>query len=122
MSDLETLSAFAGCNLTLEKTIANIHYGVYFLYMYNFGTSFGMGMPGWGPAFGLGLIILVAWSILWKGLALWRAAHRGEKVWFIVFLLINTAGILEIIYLFFITGAKLSDFQLPGTDKTKQNS
>ena len=90
--------------------------------MYNIGSGFGMGMPTWGPAFGLGLLIIVVWSLIWKGLALWRAAHRGEKVWFIVFLLINTAGILEIIYLFFITGAKLSDFQLPGTDKTKQNT
>lgn len=91
------------------------------MYMYNFGSGFGMGMPLWG-AFGLGLIILAAWSILWKGLALWRAAHRGEKVWFIVFLLINTAGILEIIYLFFITGAKLSDFSIPSANQTKQNS
>jgi len=43
-------------------------------------------------------------------------------VWFIVFLLINTAGILEIIYLFFITGAKLSDFSIPSANQTKQNS
>lgn len=71
---------------------------------------------GWGylpPFVGLFLLLIIAWSLLWKGLALWRAAHRGEKVWFIVFLILNTAGILEIIYLFFITGAKLSDFKLP---------
>jgi len=72
-----------------------------------------MGLPMWSPAFGLGLIILLAWNFIWKGLALWRAAKRGEKIWFVVFLLLNTAGILEIIYLFFITGAKLSDFKLP---------
>ena len=72
--------------------------------MHYFGT--GYEMMGWGPmlspAFGLGLILLVAWSIVWKGLALWRAATRGETVWFVIFLLVNTAGILEIIYLFFI--------------------
>lgn len=61
-----------------------------------------MGLPMWGAAFGLGLLALLAWSLMWKGLALWRAAQRGEVVWFIVFLLVNTAGILEIIYLFFI--------------------
>ncbi len=46
----------------------------------------------------LGLVIV--WSLVWKGLALWRAAREGEKVWFIVLLLVNTAGILEILYLF----------------------
>lgn len=90
--------------------------------MYNLGTSLGMGMPVWGGVFGLGFIILVVWSLIWKGLALWRAAHRGEKVWFIVFLLINTVGILEIVYLFFITGAKLSDFAIPSAESKKENS
>ncbi len=68
---------------------------------------------GWGPVpalAGIGLIVVLVWSFLWKGLALWRAAKRGEKIWFIVFLIVNTFGILEIVYLFFITGAKLSDF------------
>jgi hypothetical protein len=71
-----------------------------------------MGLPMLSPAAGLGLAVLIIWSLVWKGLALWRAATRGEKIWFIVFLIINTAGILEIIYLFFVTGAKLSDFTM----------
>ena len=49
------------------------------------------------------LIILLVWSMIWKGLALWKAAHREQKVWFVVFLIVNTCGILEIIYLFVIT-------------------
>ena len=66
---------------------------------------------GWGlPAFGAVFLLIMAWSLLWKGLALWRAAKRGDMWWFIAFLFINTMGILEIIYLFVITGAKLSDF------------
>lgn len=44
--------------------------------------------------------ILVIWSLIWKGLALWHAAHRKEKWWFIALLVVNTVGILEIIYLF----------------------
>lgn len=80
----------------------------------------GSGM-GWGPEIpifaGAGLLVILLWSLVWKGLALWRAAQRGEKVWFIVFLVVNTLGILEIIYLFFITGAKLSDFTMPRTKK-----
>lgn len=65
------------------------------------------------PAAGLFLLVLVLWSIVWKGLALWRAAKRGDTIWFIIFLVLNTAGILEIIYLFLVTGAKLSDFKIP---------
>lgn len=80
--------------------------------MHYFGTGYGLGMPLWAPAFGAGLALIVLWSLVWKGLALWRAAQRGEKIWFIVFLLVNTAGILEIIYLFLVTGAKLSDFSI----------
>jgi methionyl-tRNA synthetase len=45
------------------------------------------------------LIILVIWSIIWKGLALWKSAQRQEKIWFIIFLVVNSMGILEIIYL-----------------------
>jgi len=45
------------------------------------------------------LIPLFIWSLFWKGLALWTAGTRKEKNWFIVFFLVNTAGILEIIYL-----------------------
>ena len=73
----------------------------------------GYGAPFLPPLAGLALVILILWSLVWKGLALWRAAKRGDTIWFIVFLILNTAGILEIIYLFFVTGAKLSDFTDP---------
>jgi hypothetical protein len=45
------------------------------------------------------LLLLLAWSLVWKGLALWRAARAGQKVWYVVLLIVNTVGILEIIYL-----------------------
>jgi len=44
---------------------------------------------------------LLLWHIVWKGLALWKAAGNQQKNWFIALLLINTAGILEILYLVF---------------------
>lgn len=50
--------------------------------------------------------LLALWSIPWKGWALWRSARLGQKPWFIALLVLNTAGILEIIYLFVITDAK----------------
>lgn len=51
-------------------------------------------------AFTAVVLVLVVWSLVWKGLALWHAARRGEKVWYVVLLVLNTAGILEIVYLF----------------------
>jgi glucan phosphoethanolaminetransferase (alkaline phosphatase superfamily) len=50
----------------------------------------------------IGLIIVaVIWTLIWKGLALWNSARNHQKVWFIILLIVNTLGILEIIYLLF---------------------
>ena len=42
--------------------------------------------------------LLVLWSLFWKGMALWRAARKESKIWFVVLLVLNTMGILEILY------------------------
>ena len=34
------------------------------------------------------------WSLVWKGLALWKAARVGSVHWFVALLLVNTLGIL----------------------------
>ena len=50
------------------------------------------------------LIALAAiWSLVWKGLALWKSAGLRQKYWFIILLIVNTLGILDIIYLFFVS-------------------
>ena len=47
------------------------------------------------------LIVLIAvWTLPWKGVSLWRAARLKDKWWFIALLIINTLGILEILYIF----------------------
>jgi len=46
------------------------------------------------------VIIGIVWVIAWKGVALWKAARLSHKKWFIVLIVINTLGILEIIYIF----------------------
>lgn len=48
-------------------------------------------------------MVLLAWTMVWKGIALWKAGGLRQKWWFIVFLVLNTLGILEIIYIFFIS-------------------
>lgn len=67
--------------------------------LYSSMVGFGM-MGALAGMFGILFIPLLIWSIVWKGLALWQAARRGDKVWFIVLLVVNTVGILEILYLY----------------------
>ncbi len=54
-------------------------------------------------------IALLVWMFVWKGFALWRAAHRNEKWWFIIFLIVHTMGILEILYLFLFAREKTEE-------------
>lgn len=46
------------------------------------------------------VFILSIWTIGWKGFALWTSSREEKKIWFIILLLINTFGILEIIYIY----------------------
>ncbi|OGL62680.1 hypothetical protein A3C09_02785 [Candidatus Uhrbacteria bacterium RIFCSPHIGHO2_02_FULL_47_44] len=52
------------------------------------------GMPVWAIA------ALTLWSLPWKGVALWKAAQKKDVYWFVALLVINTVGILEILYIF----------------------
>ncbi len=45
------------------------------------------------------LVVAALWTITLKGFALWFAARGGQKWWFIALLIVNTLGVLEIIYL-----------------------
>tara|TARA_Y100000310_G_scaffold137175_1_gene136085 strand:+ start:610 stop:1014 length:405 start_codon:yes stop_codon:yes gene_type:complete len=54
------------------------------------------------------ITIILVWTIIWKGLALWKSARKGSPVWFIVFLLVNTVGILPILYIYVFSKIKLS--------------
>lgn len=45
-------------------------------------------------------IVIGIWVLVWKGLALWKAANKKSIPWFIILLIFNTLGILEILYIF----------------------
>jgi hypothetical protein len=45
------------------------------------------------------LVLLVIWEIIWKLIALWKAARNNHLGWFICIAILNTAGILPIIYI-----------------------
>ena len=46
------------------------------------------------------LFIILAWTLPWKAVGLWKAARRGDMVWFIIILLTNTLAILDILYVY----------------------
>lgn len=47
------------------------------------------------PAF-IGFIVF---ELVLKAIALWRSARNGQKGWFVALLILNTLGILPIVYL-----------------------
>ncbi|MBP6858351.1 MAG: hypothetical protein KBC33_00780 [Candidatus Pacebacteria bacterium] len=85
---------------------------------------YGFSSHSWGASpwltFGLGgfgillALLLAVVIIALKGYALWHAARRSEKWWFIALLLINTVGLLELAYLYFVVG-KWHKFKDNGT-------
>jgi len=44
---------------------------------------------------------LVIWDLFWRGKGLWKAAKNNQLGWFIALLVVNSLGILPIIYLAF---------------------
>ena len=76
-------------------------------------AAFGAGL--FGGAIGFLMIPLLIWGLIWKTWALWRAAKNDHKAWFVVFMVLNTLGILEILYIF-IFGKK----EKPAPKKSKK--
>jgi len=56
------------------------------------------------------VIAIVAGTLILKGIALWRAARLGQKGWFVALLVVNTLGILEAIYILFVSKGKEERF------------
>jgi len=46
------------------------------------------------------VVIILIWTLIFKGIGLWMAAQRNSKTWFIILLIINSVGILPILYIF----------------------
>ena len=52
------------------------------------------------------IVLLVLWEIIWKGIWMWHVARKGQQSWFIFILILNTLGILPILYLYVFGGMK----------------
>jgi hypothetical protein len=52
------------------------------------------------------LLLILIWTLPWKGYALWKSARLSDKWWFIALLVINTVAVLEILYIFIFSKRK----------------
>ncbi len=49
------------------------------------------------------LFVIYLWSLPWKGVALWKSAGKKHLKWFIALILVNTAGLLDALYIFYFS-------------------
>jgi methionyl-tRNA synthetase len=75
----------------------------------DFYSHGGMGMhAGMGDIMGMGILFSVIFVIVFviayalKAYALWHSARRGEMWWFVALFIINSMGILELVYIIFV--------------------
>ena len=59
--------------------------------------------------FTLLLLPIIVWALFWKGYGMWTAAKHNQKKWFVALLILNTFGILEIVYIFKVAKIKWAD-------------
>lgn len=67
------------------------------------------------PKYSILLLVFLVWSLIWKGIALWKSARNNQRNWFLVLLVVNTFGILEMVYIFYFSKKreKLTDQNQP---------
>lgn len=54
------------------------------------------------------LFVILVWSTAWKIVAIWRASKNNQIYWFVILFLINSIGILDLIYLFRFAKKKMT--------------
>ncbi|MEK7554350.1 MAG: DUF5652 family protein, partial [Patescibacteria group bacterium] len=80
-----------------------------YTYMQNFPAFNSPFTPGFMSIFIPLMLVIALWTIVLKGYSLWYAARGGQKWWFVALLVVNTFGILEIIYLIWFRPKNVSD-------------
>lgn len=52
------------------------------------------------------LVPIIIWDAVWKLIGLWKSARNNQFVWFVFIGILNTLGILPILYLLFFQKKK----------------
>ncbi len=64
--------------------------------------------------------VFMLWSLVWKGMSLWKASQNKSKPWFVVLLVINTLGILDILYIYIFSKKSNKMVEEPKSEMTQQ--
>lgn len=60
---------------------------------------FFMNYPELTGAMAIVVGIIALWDLVWKGIGMWKSARNNQVAWFVFILILNTAGLLPIIYM-----------------------
>lgn len=66
------------------------------------------------------LVIIIIWSAVWKLLAMWKAAKNNSPIWFVLLFVVNTIGILEILYFYVFSDMNLKNMKKEPKNKSKK--
>ncbi len=67
------------------------------------------------------LIVALVWSLVWKAIAFWKTARSNHLIWFVIFFMVHTFGILEILYIFLFSKISLDKKKmLPKKSRKRQ--
>jgi len=72
----------------------------------------------WGVFF----FLIMIWSSVWKAIALWKEARNHHVGWFVALFIINTVGILEIIYIFLVSRKRAENTAIPTATPEVKNT
>ncbi len=81
-------------------------------------------MPGLeiSTSFLILLITIAIWDVIWKLIALWKSARKSQLTWFIILAIINSVGILPILYIYVFSKSKQKIKQEKQVKKKGQSS
>ena len=52
------------------------------------------------------LVLMIVWEFVWKLIAMWKAARKDSPIWFVVLAIVNSLGILSILYIYVFSEMK----------------
>ena len=65
------------------------------------------------------VVTMIVWSATWKLVALWKSARKGSVIWFVILAVLNTMGILPILYIFVFSKMKSCELKIKKSTKKK---
>jgi len=66
-------------------------------------------------------LLIIIWTLTWKLIALWKAARNNHLVWFLVMAIVNTIGILPILYIFLFQNLSKKENQIEKVKEVKKS-